>query len=170
MNDHEIQVLSEQLDELLASGVDDEDDALEVAAIAGMLQRLGAPREALADAEAWRTGDGEALLDDAWDEVDPDELVDAVESVSVNEATEEEVEEAVLDFDELVAAAIWCGRADKVAKAAREVEQTIRLVPEPFASLSPMGRDLARLPTVAAQRDLYAFWMAVADAAAFMEQ
>ena len=32
-----------------------------------------------------------------------------------------------------------------------------------------MGRELARLPTVAAQRDLYAFWMAVADAGAWAE-
>jgi hypothetical protein len=48
----ELDVLIEQLEELLGEGIVDAEDALEVAAVAGLAQRLGAPPEALASAVA----------------------------------------------------------------------------------------------------------------------
>ncbi|MCB9664052.1 MAG: hypothetical protein H6732_08050 [Alphaproteobacteria bacterium] len=164
MSPDELQVLVDQLDELLSSGLDDPEEALEVAAIAGMLARVGTPAATLAEAEAWRVGPGGALLDEAWDLVDADAYLEAIDDCASDRATDEEVEEALLDLDELVAAAVWCGRTSVVARVTASVERTIRDVPEPFAALAGQGRELARLRAVAEQLDVYGFWLAVADA------
>lgn len=169
MSPEERQVLADQLDELLASGLDDPEEALEVAAIAGMLERAGIDPRALADANAWRVGSGAALLDEAWDLVDVDAYVEAVDACASESATDEEVEEALLDLDELVAAAAWCGRTSLIKRATVEIERTIRDVPEPFAALASQGRELARLRAVAEQLDVYGFWLAVADAGEHLE-
>ena len=52
----ELEVVLGQLDELLVQGAVDEDDALEIAALAGLAERLGADRAQLVDAIAWRRG------------------------------------------------------------------------------------------------------------------
>lgn len=166
----EIEVLSEQLDELVASGVDDPDEALEIAALAGMLERLGADPALLAEALAWATDDGQAVLEEAWQIVDVEAFVEAIDACTGGDATEEEVEEAVLDFDELVAAATWCKKASLVKAAVRDVEAAIRMVPEAFAELASYGHALAALPNVASQLDLYGFWLAIADAGAYAEE
>ena len=54
----ELDVLLEQLEELLAEPVVDEEDALELAIVAGSVARLGGDPMALEPAEAWRKGDG----------------------------------------------------------------------------------------------------------------
>lgn len=162
----EQEVLSEQLDELLGEGAVDADDALEIAMVAGMLDRLGTPPDRLAAAVAWRDGPGRELLDEAFDELELDELIEAIDGVLGGDADEDQVEEVLYDFDEVVAAAIWAGKGGVVRRAAHEVAQTIRQVPDPFAPLADVGSSMARLPAVGAHYDLYAFWMAVADAAA----
>lgn len=164
MTDPEIPVLSEQLDEILSTGIDDEEEALELAALAGMLLRKGADPALLAEADAWRKGAGSAFLEEAFEAVDVEAYVGTIEALMHEDATEEQVEEAVLDFDELVAAAVWAGKTKLVAAAAREVEQTIRLVPEIFAALAPVGKELARLRGVAERLEVYGWWLAIADA------
>lgn len=166
MADDELSVVLAQLGELLAEGVDDEDDALEIAALAGLAERLGADKTALADALAWRDGPGADVLVTAWDQLDTDEITDAIEGCLGGDVTEEALEEAIFDLDELVCAAIWCGQGARVRGLAAAVEETIRLVPETFAPLAPYGADIARLPTVAHHFDLYGFWLAIADATA----
>jgi hypothetical protein len=159
----ELDVLVEQLDELLGEGVVDTEDALELAIVAGLAARLGAG-PALADADAWRVGPGAELVAELWDEVDADALVEAIDEVSGGSATDEEVEEALFDFDDLVAAALWCRKPEVVRAAARKVEALIRQVPDPFAPVADLAGPIARLPAVAEHLDLYGYWLAVSDA------
>lgn len=159
----ELDVLLEQLDELLGEGAVDISDALEIATCAGLAQRLGASDADLADADAWRKGPGEDLLEELFEEVDVESLVDGVEGVLGEEVEERELEDAVFDFDDLVAAAAWAGRSRLLTKAAAQVADTIRMSPETFSPLAPYGRDLSRLPRVAEAYPLYDYWMALAD-------
>jgi hypothetical protein len=165
----ELEVLVEQLDELLAEGATHPDEALEIATVAGLAARLGAPAEVLAGAEAWRDGPGEALLQEAFEDLDADPYVEALDDVTSGSAEDEEVDEALSDFDDLVAAAAWAGRPEAVRKAARRVAQIVRTVPEPFAFLAPDARTMSRTRTVAEDPDLYDYWLAIADAAAWAE-
>ncbi len=164
MNATELTVLIDQLDELLAEGTDDPEEALELAALAGMAERLGAAAPQLADVIAWRDGPGAALLSEAWALVDCEAYIDAIEGLAGVESTDEEVEEVLLDFDELCAAALWCGKAALVRDPARRVEETVRMMPEVYASAAAYGKDLARLAPVAQNLDVYGWWLAVADA------
>lgn len=164
MTTSELTVLIDQLDELMAEGTDDPEEALELAALAGMAERLGARPEQLADAVAWKAGPGSALLAEAWALVDCEAYIDAIEGLAGEEATDEQVEEVLLDFDELCAAAVWCGKSAVVREAARRVEETVRMMPEVYASEAAYGKDLARLAPVAQNLDVYGWWLAVADA------
>ncbi len=169
MTDPQIPLMSDQLDEILTTGVDDEEEALELAALAGMLVRLGADPALLHDAHAWRTGPGAVLLREAFEAVDLEAYLDAIEDAVHDGEDEAQIEEAVLDLDELVAAAVWAGRTALVAPAARELERTVRAMPERFAAMAPMGRALAREREVAMHLDLYGFWLAIADAGQHLE-
>lgn len=161
----ELEVVLEQLDELLTQGAVDEDDALEIAALAGIADRLGAAREALVDAVAWRQGEvGKDLLASAWEQLDLADLVDAVEACADGDIEADVVEDAVFELDELVAAAVWCGQPAKVRRAAQQIEKLIRDVPDPFASLAPYAKELARQPAIARDLDVYGYWLAIADA------
>ncbi|MBT3222955.1 MAG: hypothetical protein HN348_28085 [Proteobacteria bacterium] len=160
----ELEVLIEQIDELFSQGIVDEDDAFELAQVAGMAQRLGADPVALAKIEVWRNGPGQELLELAWKDLDVQELIDDIEGMADGQTDESLLEDALYEFDEVVAAAIWCRRRDVVLQAAQQIAQTIRLIPDSFAPLSNLGSEMARLPTVAQDSDLYGFWFAVADA------
>jgi hypothetical protein len=168
-NRSELEVLLEQLDELLAEGAVDPEDALEIAVVAGLAERLGASAEAMAEAYAWRDGPGKSLLAEVWGELDEDGLLDAVESCAVAEAEEEDIEEALYDVDEVVVAAIWAGNRAAVRNLARQAAKVVRTVPERFAILADVGATFARLPTVAADLDLYDYWFALADSAMWAE-
>jgi hypothetical protein len=161
----ELDVLVGQLDELLGAGAVDVSDALEIATCAGLAERLGATGEQLAGARSWRAGSGQLLLDELWEEVEVAPLVEEVDGLLGADADDDVLEEAVFDFDDLVAAAVWCGRRAVVAAAASEVAQTIRMAPEVFAPLAPYGQQMARLRAVGEDLDLYDYWLALADAA-----
>lgn len=166
----ELEVVLGQLDELLVEGAVDEDDALEIAALAGIAARLGADRSALTDALAWRNGEvGKDLLASAWGMLDFTELLEAIEACADGDVEASTVEDAIFEFDELVAAAVWCGEAAKVRKPALQVEKLIRDIPDPFASLAGYAKELARLPSIARDLDVYGYWLAIADAGIWAE-
>lgn len=165
----ELEVLVEQLDELLGEGATDPDEALEIATVAGLAERLGAPVEVLAAVKAWRDGPGESLLQEAFETLDTEPYVEALDEVSLGGAEEEAIDEVLTDFDDLVAAAAWAGRTDAVRKAARRVAAIVRAVPDPFAFLAPDARTMARTRTVALDPDLYDYWLAIADAAVWAD-
>ena len=164
MSRQESDVLAEQLEEMLNDPIVDADDALEVAMVAGLLARLDPESGALATAQTWLDEDGRDLLDEAFMMVDLEPLVEAIDALTPDD-DDEAVEEAVLDVDELVAAAIWCGHGSDVGALAREVAKAARALPEAFVSLADIGADLAKEPAVAEHLSLYDFWFAIADAA-----
>ncbi len=161
----ELEVLVEQLDELLADGARDVSDALELATVAGLAARLGAAPDVLAKAEAWRDGDGAELVEVLWDEIDLEALTGEIDGCLTGEAEDLQIEEALSDFDDVVAAATWCGKREVVLEAARDVAKTIRDAPGTFAGIIEAGTQMARLPAIGNDLGLYDYWFAVADAA-----
>jgi hypothetical protein len=123
----------------------------------------------LAAAETWRDGEGAELLALGWEEFDAAELIEAIDEVVGGDAAEDEIEEALLDVDEAVAAAVWCNRREAVRKLAAAVESSIRDVPEVFAFLAEDGVEMARTRAAAEDPDLYGFWLAVADSGRFID-
>ncbi len=162
----ELDVLVEQLDELLGAPIVDEDDALEVAIVAGLAARLGADPSTLVGAVAWRDGPGADLLDEMWQQVDLEPLVEAVDAVTGGGIEDEAVEEVVYDVDDVIAAAVWCDRRATVRGAARELASIVRGIPDVFASISPIAGAMAATPAVAEDLGLYDYWLALSDAAA----
>jgi hypothetical protein len=165
----ELAVLVDQLVELLDEGATDEDEALEIAVVAGLATRLDADPELLALAEAWRRGPGADLLKTGFAAIDVDALVEPIDEVSGAEVDEEEADEAVNDFDDLVAAAAWAGRADLVRDAAHRAAEIIRTLPDAFAYLAPDGDAMVRTATVGADPDLYDYWYAIVEAGAWAD-
>jgi len=160
----ELEVLVEQLDELLGTGIADVSDALELATVAGLAARLGAGAEVMFAAEQWRDDTGAELLEVLWEEIDLEALTSEVDGLLTGEAEDTEIEEALSDFDDVVAAAVWCGKRALVAPAAREVTKTIRMSPGTFAGIIEAGTQMSRLPAVGQDLALYDYWLAVADA------
>lgn len=161
----ELETLVEQLDELVAEGARDLSDALELAIVAGLAARLGANADVLAAVVLWRDGDGAELLEELWQGIDLEALTDEIDGLLTGEAEDLEVEEALSDFDDVVAAAVWCNRRDVVLPAAREVSKTIRAVPDTFAGIADAGGQMARLSAVGQDLALYDYWFAVVDSA-----
>jgi len=159
----ELEVLVEQLDDLVAEGARDVSDALEVATVAGLAARLGAASEVLASAEAWREGAGAELLEILWEEIDLEALTGEVDACLSGEAEDVEIEDAISDFDDVVAAAVWCGKRALLVAAAQEVARTIRCAPGSFAGIAEAGSQMARLPAVGKDLGLYDYWFALAD-------
>lgn len=160
----ELEVLVEQLDELLGEGSFDYEDALEVASVAGLVVRLKSDHEVMIRANEWRDGPAEELLSDAFDRFEYAEILAGLEAVLSPDAEEETVEEALYEVDEAIAAALWCNRRDAVRDLAIEADRLIRQIPEPFSQVADLGVAMARLPAVGLEYEVYAFWMAVADA------
>ena len=161
----ELEVLSEQLDELLASPIVNEDDALEVAIVAGLAYRLGATPATMAAATEWRDGQGAELLEQTWAEVDLEPLLEAVDQCTAGGCTEEEIEEAVYDVDDVIAAALWCNQRDLIRSAALELSRLIRGIPDVFVPISDIGGLIAATRGVGENLDIYDYWLALADAA-----
>ncbi len=160
----ELEELMEQLAEMLDQPIIDPEDALEFATVCGGLERLGADPMALVPAEAWRDGEGAALIEELWSQVDAEPLLEALEAVTEGGASDEEVEEALYDFDDLVVAAIWCKRQRAIRAASAKAEKIIRELPDAFAPFAEEARKLARRREVARELELYGYWLAVADA------
>jgi len=160
----ELAVLVDQLQELFEQGVTDGDEAVEIAIVAGLATRLGANPALLEPVEAWRRGAGSPLLEQGLAEADIDDLVDAIDDVSGGGVDDEEVDDAVTDFDDLVAAAAWAGRSDLVREAAARVAEIIRTLPDVFACLAEDASTMVRTPTVTADPDLYDYWHAIEEA------
>ena len=158
----ELDVLVEQLDELLAEAVVSADEALEVATVAGLAVRLGATSDQVADARQWLDEGGLELVEEGLDEVDWDELVDNLDSLEG--ADDHTGDEALSDFDDLVAAAAFVGQESRVREAARKVAAIIRLVPDPFVFMVPTGEQMMGCRLVASDLDLYDYWLAIAQA------
>ena len=98
--------------------------------------------------------------------MDFETLLEGLDAATGGDLTDEEVEEALFDVDDVIAAALWCGQRAVVAAPARQAAAIIRQVPDPFAVVADLAVQIARLPTVAEHLDVYDYWFAVADARA----
>lgn len=161
---NELDVLLEQLDELMAGPIVDEEDALEIAIVAGGAARLGADPTRLVEADAWRKGPGADLVASLWEAVDTAPLLEALEEAAEGGRSEEQVEEAVYDVDDLLVAAVWCRQQGRVRSMAAKAEGIVRQLPDCFVDLAPDGKSLSRRREVAEELDLYGMWLAIADA------
>ena len=159
----ELEVLVDQLEELLEEGAVDGSDALEIAMVAGLAQRLEAPPDVLAEAAAWRAGPGAPLLEEIWAEVAEDDPLEELEALVTQEPDAEALEEALYDVDDLVAAAVWSGHSRRVTVLARRLADLVRDFGEVFAPLGELGGEMAQLRAVGERYDLYDYWFALAD-------
>lgn len=166
----ERKVLLDELDQRMTEPVVNAEGALELAEIAGLLFRLGTPADVLAEVTAWRDGPGRELLDEAFAELDVQELSEGLDAILDEDATQEDVEEALWDVDDAIAAALWAGHKKAIRALAAEVAATIRQVPELFAPLAEDAKQIARLPAIAADFDVYDFWLAVVDAGQWADE
>ena len=164
---NEMDVLLEQLDELLHEPILSGEDALEVAIVAGLAARLGAPDEALQDGVDWRDGDGKELLEEGFNAVDLEALVAEVDALVGEDETV--VEDTLSDFDDVVAASLWCARKDWVRSASEQVSRSIRQLPETFCGLAALGSSMSSLSPVGKEREIYDYWLAVAECAKWAE-
>ena len=160
----ELDILESQLEEILEEGATDPEDALEIALVAGTAARMGADSELLADAIAWRDGPGKGLLVEAFGLLDVEEIQGALDGVLDGESSEEEIEDALYDIDELVAAAIWCGQVKAVRDLARGAQTSVEMAPELFAHLAPVAKDYTNQGWFGEHYTVYGFWSAVANA------
>ena len=159
----EIQVLEAQLEEVLGEGATDPEDALEIALVAGVAHRMGADPELLADAAAWRDGPGQGLLKEAFGLLDIEGITGALDAVLDGESTEEEIEDALYDIDELVAAAVWCGSTKAVMGIAQSTRTSVEMCPELFAHLRADGAAAVGQAWFGEQYTVYGYWAAIAE-------
>jgi hypothetical protein len=131
--------------------------------VAGGAARLGADPYALREAEQWRDGPGAPLLVELWRQVDAEPLLEALEAVSEGGASDEEVEEALFDLDDLVAAGVWCKQRAVVQPTAAKAEAIVRALPDVFEDVADLARDLLRRREVAEELELYGYWLAVVE-------
>lgn len=165
----ELQVLEEQLEELLEEGAIDPEDALEIALVAGLAARAGCTGALMSEALAWKAGPGRDLLAEAWSLLDQETILGEFDAVTDGTAEDEAVEEALLDVDELIAGAVWCGKQKLVAPIARHVSDAVRIMPEVFAMLQPDAAALVRLESVGLEYTLYDFWFTISQGVAVSE-
>lgn len=161
---NELKVLIEQLNEMLGAKLLDGDEALELCQVAGMIARLDSAAPALARVVKWRDDEGAELVEDGWDFFDVVELLDALENAASGNLDAHALEELLFDVDEAIAAAVWCDQRPAVEELGREFARAIRRLPEHFAVASSLGAQMARLPAIGAEQQLYDFWFALADA------
>ena len=100
---------------------------------------------------------------DAWAEVELEALVEEIDAVSVG-GDAHQVEEALFDVDDLIAAAVWSDQKAVVAHVARRVAALIRQLPDAFAQVAQTAQEMVKSRAVAKHLDVYDFWLAVCEA------
>jgi hypothetical protein len=161
----ELEILEGQLEEVLGEGATDPEDGLEIALVAGVAQRMGADRELLADAEAWRDGPGRGLLAEAFGLLDHENINGALDAVMDGESDEDAISDALYDIDELIAAAIWSGHTKAVQPIARATTSTVEMCPELFEHLVDEAKEWSSKAWCAEHYTLYGYWLAISASA-----
>jgi len=156
-------VLVQQLSELMTERIEDADGAMELATVAGLASRLGVSSPVLDRAETWCRGSGAPLLHDGLSAVDLDVLVEELELVIGANAPAREVEDALFDVDEVLAAAVWAGQGAAVQEAGQAIGVLVAKAPALFAEMAEEASELVRTQSVSSQAEIYAYWYAIAE-------
>jgi hypothetical protein len=157
MSNEEIVVLRQQLGEALEAG----DDPVELSSLAGMLVRLGDGDTILKRAESWRDASLD-IVDVAFDAVDFDELVEDISEAVGRNAADDEVEEALFDFDEMAIAAWWVGQADRFEAAGQKLVETVRGAPDNFKPLAKYALYMSDKSKGMGGSDHFSYWSTIA--------
>ena len=158
MSAAELRLVQEQLNTLLAQGEWDSEEAVEVATLAGVLERAGSVGHWTERARTWRDARARALLDEGLDEVDTESLLTAMAD---NAGEVERLDDALFDLDEALVAFWWAGRAAEVQPVSALAAELVRTIPSAFADLAAYASDLLGLPGVG--DGPWAVWESVAE-------
>lgn len=158
MSNEEIEILRQQLTDAIAAG----DDAVELSSLAGMLMRLGDTGPVLTTAVQWRDGALDTI-DLAFDDVDFGELVEDITEAVGRNAADEEIEEALFDFDEIAVGAWWAGQADRFDSAGQILVDTITSAVDIFKPMSRYAEDMADKSTLMGATTEFSYWVAIAN-------
>lgn len=140
MMKNDLEMLVEQLDSALQEPQTPE-EAFEIALLAGLLARLGPEHPLLSRAAEWRDGPGRSLLVLAWEDLELDAIEQPLLQVQEDDASDELLN-SLFDYDEVCAAAAWCGESPRLEQSLELVLRTLRASPEPWRPLAPLAAQL----------------------------
>jgi len=161
MSTQELEVIVDQLEQFLIAGTVDTDDALEVATLAGLAERLGADASALQGANTWLHTMGEPLLAEALSELDLEPLTDALDACMGGDLLDEDIEEAFFDLDDLIAALLWMKQAPLATQLSAQMAETIEMAPECFEPLLAYLDGVRQSPLYPSSQEAFAHWDAL---------
>lgn len=133
----EAEMLDSQLAEALAEAQGEGGHAFEVAAIAGLRERLAGAAASLAVVEAWLDEAGAVRLADEIPRLELDRRID--ELVALPDDAHDERVDGTFTIDELSAGLTFCGSQARIAPFVDLLGRAIRAVPEPWCALSSLA-------------------------------
>lgn len=133
----EVEMLESQLAEALDEARRGEGHAFEVAALAGLRERLGGELAGLAAVEEWLDGEGAVLLAEEIPHLEFDRRID--ELVALHDDAHDERVDVAFTVDELSAGLTFCGSQARIAPFIDLLGRAIRATPAPWCALSPLA-------------------------------
>lgn len=154
--------LTEALDEV-ASG---RGDPLEVASLAGLLERTSPDSAALAAADAWLDSDGAQVLHDAFAVIDFDRLVDAAIDPDLDE---DERWDGLSALEEACAAVTYGGEPARAVEPIDLAVRSINALPEYWTAFSERASRILEKAAPLGDDPSRALWRAIEAAQFFVE-
>ena len=94
--------------------------------------------------------------------IDLDILVEELELVVGSNAPAREVEDALFDVDEVLAAAVWAEQGAAVQTAGETITALVASAPDLFAEMAQEASELLQTQSVSSHAEIYAYWYAIA--------
>ncbi len=136
----EAEMLDSQLAEALADAQGEEGHAFEVAALAGLRERLAGESASLATVEAWLDAEGAVRLADEIPRLELDRRIDGL--VALPDESHDERVDGTFTIDELSAGLTFCGSQARIAPFIDLLGRAIRAMPAPWCALSPLASQI----------------------------
>ena len=154
-------VLRGQLAKMLGKGAEYSDEAVEIASLAGLLARLGKAADLVKRAQIWSEGAGKRLLAEGLDQLSADVLFDEFVSACAEDPSEAGVEDALFEFDELLVAIWWTGRAETAAALDLQMMAFITSAPALFQPFAEYAQELTLKFEHGKDRGCFELWGAI---------
>ena len=133
----EAEMLESQLAEALDEARRGEGHAFEVAALAGLRERLAGEPAGLAAVEEWLDGEGAVLLAGEVPHLELDRRIDDL--VALHDDAHDERVDGAFTIDELSAGLTFCGSQGRIAPFIDLLGRAIRATTAPWCALSPLA-------------------------------